>query len=588
MNKTGRYARVGTPSRDGDVGVVRALDPVTGLPVRIHRFEADPVSGAAAFRHPNAVRVLESGRDDDGGYVVAEVIDGAADLSARPNALDVATAAAAVTALAAAHAAGIVHGDPVSRRVLRRGDDVWLEGLGVPWRPSDPSDDVRLFARSLLDVPGHALPPAAQALLSAVAEDEHASAATLARSLDDLLGPMPSDEPSDEPTDEPAAEPSDEPTAEAAAEPSDEATDEAADEADDRARDEAHQQAAAGVPAEATDEPSDEPSEEPYDESMDERGEAPDAQVSPDQDDVDGTGPAGRAGEIGRIDTDSVDADTVDTDRVEADTVDSDTVEAARAEVDSIELDPPDGAPPSVVRRRVATHDVAPEPVPPPGTAAQRRTLEAARSAPPMPRPEPPTPRLQRAEPPRPQHLRPSTPPQRARPDAVTPPAPSTTPGGFSKTPPPDVTYRHGESPLDERHAGGGRTAGPTVGIRHRRRTWMLAALLLGALVLAIVTAVARRPVPPPTGPLGSVTSIVVDVRIEPASLPPASLVVVASPSGSRISAGSALGTVPRRVVFDAEGTWQVEARFQDRRSDIVTFRLPDEREVVLRFPALP
>ena len=573
MNKTGRYARVGTPQRDGDVSVVRALDPVTGLPVRVYRFEADPASGAAAFRHPNAVRVLEAGRDDDGGYVVAEVIDGAADLIARPGALDVASAAAAAAALAAAHGAGLIHGDPTARRVLRRGTDVWLEGLGVPWRTCDPNDDVRRFASSLLDVPGLALPPPAVEALRAAAADETATAVSLALSLDRLLGPVLRDE-----ADEEARE---------------EVPDGPQLETDHPARDEPHQDPEPAPPA---DEPDDEPDEaddgehdgehdEPDDDLVAERADAghagsalsgahdEDGAVDVVADDEPGDEP----GDEPEVEMASEPVDTEDTD-------DTDAAVAARtagaAGLDA--LDPPDAAAPAVVRRRVATHDVVPEPTPPPGLTVTRRTDGPARSSTPLPRPEPP----------RPQTPRSVAPPQGPQPGATPPPTPAGTtggtPGGFSKTPPPDVTYRVGASPLAERQAGGGRTAPSTPGVRQRRRTWMLAALLLGALILAIVTAVARRPVPPPTPAFGTVTSIVVDVRIEPATLPPASLVVVASPASSRLRAGSALGTVPRRVVFDAEGTWQVEARFGDRRSDIVTFRLPDERDVVLRFPSLP
>ena len=626
MNKTGRYARVGAPQRDGDVSVVRALDPVTGLPVRVYRFEADPAPGAAAFRHPNAARVLEAGRDDDGGYAVAEVIDGAADLITRPGALDVATAAAAAAALAAAHDAGLVHGDPTSRRVLRRGGDVWLEGLGVPWRASDPSDDVRRLASSLLEVPGHTLPPDAVDALSAAAADEHASAAALARSLDRLLDPLPTDEPDDgpyddsydEPLDEPDAEPLDVPLEEPVEEPVedqvdepieepvDAATDEPFDEPFDEPTDDATGEADGEADGEPLDESPDEPTDEPKDDATDESIREATVEAIDEAIDEAHVAPHDRAlGEPHRqpitgardepADEPGEPEDEPEPD-VEPDAelpFEPDDADASGStwdggETGSVELDPPDAAPPAVVRRRVATHDVAPEPVPPPGATAQGRRDGAARSTPPLPRPEPPRPPVQRSEPPRPHDPLPSVPPQRARPAATASSTPAATPGTFSKTPPPDVTYRVGESPLDERQRTGGRTTEPTAAVRQRRRTWMLAALLLGALVLAIVTAVARRPVPPPAEPLGSVTSIVVDVRIEPSTLPPASLVVLASPPGSRVSAGSALGTVPRRVVFDAEGTWQVEARFQERRSEVVTFRLPDEREVVLRFPAIP
>ena len=532
MNQTGRYARVGSPVQEGIATVTRALDPVTGLPVRVYRFDADPVPGAATLRHPSVVQVLAAGRDDDGGFLVADVIDGAAGLDTRPGGLDIATAAAALRALAAVHEHGVVHGDATARRVLRRGADVWLEGVGVPWRAAAKDDDVRQLVQALLAVPGHALSSAAVEHLRAAVAVEHVDAGTLADDLEHL-----------EPSARGATTRVPLPAATGAAtmrsdpdlgepDPDDETV------AHDDATTEAALDETPGDDEASADETEDEPADD----------EAADDEPADDE----------------AVEDEAVEDETV-ADEARADEADDEAARdeaAADTQTDGVDTapEPTDGSPPTVVRRRVATSDMAPEPVPLPGPIVSRRIAgDPPPQASPAPAPQ----------------LRP------------TPPTPPAKTGSFSKTPPPDVRYRVGETPLDERPAGGGRTAGPTGAQRQRRRTWMLAALLIGALVLAVVTAVARRPVPPPAPASGTVTSIVVDVRLEPASLPPASLVVVASPSGSRLRAGSALGTVPRRVVFDAEGTWQVEARFQDRRSETVTFRLPDEREIVLRFPAL-
>gem|GEM_PF-1246644 len=419
MNRTNRYTRTGAPRSDGVAQVTLALDPVTGLPVRVYRFDADATASAGALSHPNLLAPLESGRDDDGAYLVSNHVDGAVDLARQPAGLGDTTALAAFEALAFAHACGVVHGDLVPRRVWRRGRDVWLEGFGVPWRPgSSPVDDVRQLASGLLELPGSGLSVGCIDVLTTAASDANADAESVAAALEAL-----------------AAAPA--PTA---------------------------------APTLARPTP----------------------------------------------------------------------VVAAAAPTATPEVVTP---PPAAVTPAANAAE--------PGAAQERAPTAAAAAA---------------AEP--------------------TPAA--TAPSRFSKTPPPDVTYRAGDSLLDERRDSGTAPHHPRHDREQRRRLWLLAALLVGALVLAILTAVARRPLPPPAAEFGPVTSIVVDVRIEPASLPPATLVIVSSPSGSRLAPGSALGTVPRRVVFDAEGVWQIEARFQERRSESVTFRLPEERDIVLRFAATP
>lgn len=430
MSRTRRYARNGASASDGPASVTPALDPVTGLPVRVYRFAAGPTLAPAQLVHPHVPRVLDSGVDDDGGYLVADHVTGVSDLRTQPGGLDDATAAAVFDAVAAAHHLGVSHGDLQARRVLRRGDDVWIEGFGVPWRDSaDPADDVRALAAALLDLPGHALSAAVVDVLRHASQADAPTAAEVARALDDLEA---APAPAREPTPSPGA------TIATAASPAAEAT----------------------------------------------RPPAPPA-------------------------------------------------------IETAAPPPETTAPP------------APEATPAPPEAAATPPAPVAASAGEAREPTTPTVR-------------------------------------FSKTPPPGVSYRSGETPLDERRADPEPARAVQVARRQRRRQWMVVALIVGALALAVVTALSQRPVPPPAQQGGPVTAIVVDVRLEPASLPPASLVIVSSPPASRLSPGTALGSVPRRVVFDAEGTWQVEARFQDRRSETATFTLPEERDVVLRFPSTP
>ncbi len=464
MNRTRRYAPTGTASQQGPASVVRAIDPVTGLPVRLYRFAADPVAGAAALDHPHVYKVLEIGSDDDGGFVVAHLVDGANHVAERPGGLDDDTAVAATAALAAAARAGIVHGDLGPHRVHRRGDDVWLEGYGVPWADGSLADDAAALAAGLAGLPGNALGAAVRGALEAAAAGAEPDAEALAEAV-----------------------------AKASAAP-------------------------APTPAAVL--------REVEDEVPGGHDEAADDAVAFTDSDGDG----------------GLDPDDV----------------LVQGDDDASASTPYPAAPLPIV-----PDPVRPDPRPP---------------IPPAPDPRPPTPPVPDPRPPS---------ASEAQAEASEARAVRST-GGFSKQPPPDVSYRSGETPEKPTRTGNGSSARRRESHRQRRRTWLLAALVVLALVLALVTAIARRPVPPPAAAGGTVTAIVVDVRIEPASLPPASLVVVASPPGSQHTAGSRLGTVPRRVVFDAEGTWQVEGRFQERRSAVVTFELPAQRDVVLRFPDTP
>jgi len=157
---------------------------------------------------------------------------------------------------------------------------------------------------------------------------------------------------------------------------------------------------------------------------------------------------------------------------------------------------------------------------------------------------------------------------------------------GFVKDLPPGATYRPGNldgalrpAPirLDRLEDGGA-----------RRRSWRGPALLLllvvvagGAAYMAVLAQRANRQ----TIGGSSIVRHVVDVRVDPANLPPVSLVVDQSPNGSSFRAGTVIGSVPRRVVFDATGTWVVHAAFQGRTSDRVTLRVPEDRTLTLTFP---
>jgi hypothetical protein len=176
------YTSLGAFAQHGDVKVERAIDPLTGLTVLLYRFRGTARSGAAALRSPDVWRLVDHGVDDEGrGFAVTHVVKGASSVAERPAALDDEVVLRAFAVLAEAALAGLVHGDLGAHRLIRRGDDVALEGYGVPWADITPQDDARHLAGSLLALSGHALSERALDALAQAAED--GDAAALCRSL---------------------------------------------------------------------------------------------------------------------------------------------------------------------------------------------------------------------------------------------------------------------------------------------------------------------------------------------------------------------------------------------------------------------
>ena len=114
---------------------------------------------------------------------------------------------------------------------------------------------------------------------------------------------------------------------------------------------------------------------------------------------------------------------------------------------------------------------------------------------------------------------------------------------------------------------------------RRNRRIIMLVVLVLLSVVLAVLALRWRdQAAGTPAAGIQTAVTYVMDVVVEPTDLPPVDLYVLQRPQGSSLPQGMNLGTVPRSIQLDAEGTWVFEGRFQGRVSGPVTVNLPGDR----------
>lgn len=147
----------------------RMADPITGLPILRYRFAGRPALRPGDPAPAGAWRVLRAAESDGRTVLDLEHATGAERVDGSPAAVDDALAEAVLACLRAASACGAAHGDLGAHRVWRRGERVWVEGFGVPWREArDPDGDARALAASLLALPGTTLSPGMRARLDAV------------------------------------------------------------------------------------------------------------------------------------------------------------------------------------------------------------------------------------------------------------------------------------------------------------------------------------------------------------------------------------------------------------------------------------
>lgn len=152
MSGEGRFVEREVVGEVRGVAIVAGEDRATGVRLRIFRFRGGPRGAPDRIDHPNLPGVVAIERDGD----VVRLATLAPQGFAPASTFDDAQVQAAADALAALHAAGIVHGGVGRDRLLVATDGhLLLEGGGVPWsraddRPPEPVDDVRALSALLL------------------------------------------------------------------------------------------------------------------------------------------------------------------------------------------------------------------------------------------------------------------------------------------------------------------------------------------------------------------------------------------------------------------------------------------------------
>jgi serine/threonine protein kinase len=167
----------------GRAVAIKALHASTGLGVR-ERFERE-ARAIGALHHPNILAVYDAGTAADVPYLVMELAPGGSlkdRIKAGPIEVEVARALGTqiARALAAAHAAGIVHRDVKPANILAAHDGTWkLADFGIAHTP----DSTLTITGQFLGSPAYAAPEAVRAGQFAPSTDVYSLGATLYEAL---------------------------------------------------------------------------------------------------------------------------------------------------------------------------------------------------------------------------------------------------------------------------------------------------------------------------------------------------------------------------------------------------------------------
>ena len=195
VNRFGRFRVIATLGSGATGSVYRAFDDVLGREVAVKALHPG-CNGAVRARflnearaigsvlHPNIIAVFDAGTEGDTPYFVMELARGSLRDAMHARRLDVEAVRAAgiqiARALAAAHAAKILHRDVKPANILCTEDGVWKLGdFGIARLPDSTLTDTGQFLGS----PSYAAPESLRAAQFSPASDIYALAATLYEAL---------------------------------------------------------------------------------------------------------------------------------------------------------------------------------------------------------------------------------------------------------------------------------------------------------------------------------------------------------------------------------------------------------------------
>lgn len=192
-----RYQARSVLSEERGVTTYRGVDPVTGLPVLIYRFQGAPRAGVDLLDVRLMPPVLAHRHSGDEGIVITAVSNSNAPTRAS-EALTWQQLSDAAAALQVAASFGLVHGALTAERFLLARNNLLVEGYGVPWQdpdgePASLAADMRDWAEAVRTL-GHPADERIELLLKRAAALDPAArpvAAELVRELAEIQQRIP-------------------------------------------------------------------------------------------------------------------------------------------------------------------------------------------------------------------------------------------------------------------------------------------------------------------------------------------------------------------------------------------------------------